>query len=148
MNRGKTCQKQILDYTKTTIDALGLTDLDGTYIRKFPWNVGLTGSNCIITPVKETAIAQSTNLAYDVGYGVGVVLYKPTNQDFTSDADALYQWRQDVIAAFADKPVATITPKVYIVKIEPNQVIDLASFRLNFDATSFVLRYFVRHNRP
>jgi len=141
-------QKQLLDYTKTTITALSLTGLDTVTIRRLPWDTKLTGSNCIISSLKENKIEIATNVAYDTGYGVIVAFWHPDSPgQLDIDEDAFYQWREDTVAAFIDKRVATITPVVYKTTIEPGPVLDVGVFRKNKIAQQLVLRFWIRRNK-
>ncbi|MBT7069650.1 MAG: hypothetical protein HN975_02015 [Anaerolineae bacterium] len=142
-------QKQLLDYTKTTIEALSLTGLDSVVVRKFPFDTKLTGKVCVISPTKENKIETATNAAYDTGYGVIVAFYHPDDAGrLDVDENAFYLWRESTVAAFIDKRVATITPVVYKTTIEPGPVMDLGVFRKNKTAQSLVIRFWVRRNRP
>jgi len=141
--------KQLLDYTAATITSLSLTGLTGVHKKKLPWDAKLAGKQCVVAVHKENKVEQSTNLAYDAGYGVIVTFFHADNPGkLDADEDAFYQWRQDTIAAFINQPITSITPQVYQVTVEPGPVIDSGAWKQNKTAQQFVLRFWIRHNRP
>jgi hypothetical protein len=138
--------KQILDYVETTIEGLGLTDIDTVYARKFTWRQHINDLSlpcCIIAPAREN-LALATNKSYDMAYGIQVVLIQVCNRDYTANLDRLMKWREDVIREFQGRSFTASDTFVWDVKIEPGPVVDQGVFLNQYDATSFVMRCYVR----
>ena len=100
----------------------------------------------LITPVPEIE-RDGTNASDDVGFGVQVTIAQNSNRDLEGYADRLYWWRETIAGLFRNKRFPAVAGS-YKCVIEPKPVIDPAAFGDLFDATAFVVRVWVRIQRP
>lgn len=115
------------------------------YIRKKPWDVGVTHPACFLVPTVER-IDDDTNRSEMWHHGIQVFLTKASNRNLTSDHDRLHFLRELAISQFLSQRIGGLT--AWFVKVEPQGVIDDRAFAKNYDSTTFVLRCTKRKQRP
>lgn len=96
-----------------------------------------------ITPVPDTEVPV-LNVAADVGYGVGVVLFRKDDANNETADDVLLQWVEEAKSTLRlsrDNP-----SNVYKIEIEPRTVIDPAVYPRGYSVASFVARCYVRRS--
>lgn len=91
-------------------------------------------------PVDETT-QPATHRQDDEGHGVGVVIYRPSNQSPAVD-DRLHYWADTAKQAARLKRIASAD--VHRTEIEPRALLDPAAFGQNFNIASFTVRCFIR----
>lgn len=101
---------------------------------------GDAAEGVFLVPVAQTN-DPVTNIRDDVGHGVGVVIYRPSNQATEAD-DKLHLWMDTATAAVRRKRISSAN--VHLTEIEPRSVIDAQAFGNNHSVASFVARCIVR----
>lgn len=101
----------------------------------------------ILTPVPELE-KNATNASDDIGYGVQVTVAQSSNRDLSTNRDRIYWLREKIAGLYRNRRLAVSGVGTYICSIEPKPVIDVAAFVNLFDATAFVVRVWVRTQRP
>ncbi len=115
--------------------------------KKVPWSEDDTKlPGVLLTPVPEVE-QNATNASDDIAYGVQVTIAQISNRDTEANADRIYYWRERLMGLFRNKRVTGVTGS-WKCTIEPKPVIDLPSFANLYDATAFVVRVWVRTQRP
>lgn len=132
---------------RTVVRALALSGIsnDSHYIRKQPWNRGVTHPAVFYFPATDTVL-DATNASDDYGVGVAITLTQASNRSLTSNEDRLHLWRESVMQAFHNKRLSGVS-QVYICKIEPRAIHLPAAFAQQYDATSFIVRAYARVTR-
>lgn len=140
----------ILEAVKTTITALDLPDIaSNVLLKKFPWRRDDVATPAVlIAPQAEQLPNLGTNASDDTGYGVQVVIVRVSNNDLSlAGSDQLLAWRDAIIKAFREKRISGIAGS-YHTTIEPGPMFDQPAFWTNYDASTLLLRAWVREARP
>lgn len=114
------------------------------YVRKFPWDVGVTHPAVFLVPVPER-IQDDTNASDLWGLGVQVSITSASNRDVVAGHDRLHYLRERAIEEFVSHRIASLPH--YFVRIESGTIIDQGAFAADYDVTSFVLRCEYRRAR-
>jgi len=148
--------KDILDAMQAAMiaawgDASGVANIIADanhFIRKLPWEDPSEDDlpGVYLVPVPEL-IKDATNASDDYGFGVQVTIAQDSNRNLTANADRLFWWRETGMGLFYNKRLSGIDGS-YKCVVEPKPVIDPANFRDMVDATAFVVRVWVRKQRP
>lgn len=91
-------------------------------------------------PVDETA-TPATHIQDDEGHGVGVVIFRISNQSPSVD-DRLHYWADTAKQAARLKRIASAD--VHRTEIEPRALLDPSAFGQNYNIASFTVRCFIR----